>query len=65
MSDRCPDCGLNWEIAPPARIDQLVDDSHGGGKFVPGPWVRCVGCKREYLLQLHSIAKPITFNETT
>lgn len=40
----CPGCSSRTC----ARIDQQIVD----GTFAPGPWVRCVECKRDTLLPL-------------
>jgi hypothetical protein len=49
LESHCPQCGLSWSLFPPARVDQKVEDSHGGTKFKPGPDVRCVDCKQVFL----------------
>ncbi len=48
LDDNCPGCGMSWGLFPPARVDEDRGiDRHP--RFAPGPYVRCVDCKRTYL----------------
>lgn len=47
----CPTCGLHWSLFPPVRFDEVVPGQYPQ-KFRPGPSVRCIECKDEFMLPI-------------
>lgn len=47
LPDRCPNCGGNWKLFPPANVDDRVVLPSGKTTYVKTNCYRCIECEYE------------------